>query len=299
MKTAYVVFVYGRVVRSLRELFWTHLLTAGIMAMTLSVFGGFLLIQDNVRALVRGWSDEIQVFVYLDDGVDQAAAEAVRARLADYPEVKAARYVSREQAWEEFGKTLGSQSGILEGLDPAMLPASVDIDLRSGYRSREAVLGLVRRLAALEGVQEVEYPETWLEKLRLLMVGIEWLKWVLGSFLFLVAFLIVGSTIKLAILARRDEIEIMQLVGAADGLIKAPFVIEGMIQGLVGAGLALVLLRTGFSLLTTELLAPFGTLVAGEQFSFLGGGQYAQLIFMGWLLGTAGSMLSVRRHLTA
>ena len=107
MKTAYVVFVYGRVVRSLRELFWTHLLTAGIMAMTLSVFGGFLLIQDNVHALVRGWSDEIQVFVYLDDGVDQAAAEAVRARLADYPEVKAARYVSKEQAWEAVREDAG------------------------------------------------------------------------------------------------------------------------------------------------------------------------------------------------
>lgn len=297
MKSTLVVFVAGRVLRSLRELFWTHLLTAGIMAMTLSVFGGFLLIQDNVRALVKGWSDEIQVFVYLSDGVDAAAAEALRAQVAAYPEVKAARYVSKERAWEEFGKTLGSQSGILEGLDPAMLPASVDLELRSGYRSREAVLGLVRRLAALKGVQDVEYPETWLEKMRLLMVGIEWLKWVLGGFLFLVAFLIVGSTIKLAIVARRDEIEIMQLVGAADGLIKAPFVIEGMIQGLVGAGLALALLRATFSLLTAELLAPFGSLVTGDQFSFLGAAQYVQLIVMGWLLGTAGSMLSVRRYL--
>ena len=297
MKSALVVFVAGRVLRSLRELFWTHVLTAGIMAMTLSVFGGFLLIQDNVRAFVRGWSDEIQVFVYLSDGVDAAAAEALRARLAAYPEVNAARYVSKERAWDEFGKTLGSQSGILEGLDPGMLPASVDLDLRSGYRSREAVLGLARRLAAMEGVQDVEYPETWLEKMRLLMVGIEWLKWVFGGFLCLVAFLIVGSTIKLAIVARQDEIEIMQLVGAADGLIKAPFVIEGMIQGLVGAGLALVLLRAAFSLLTAELLAPFGPLVAGDQFSFLGGAQYVQLIVMGWLLGTTGSMLSVRRYL--
>ena len=297
MKSTLFVFVAGRVLRSLRELFWTHLLTAGIMAMTLSVFGGFLLIQDNVRALVKGWSDEIQVFVYLGDGVGPAAAEAIRARLAAYPEVKAARYVSRERAWEDFGKTLGSQSGILEGLDSGMLPASVDLDLRSAYRSREAVLGLVRRVAALEGVQEVEYPETWLEKMRLLLAGIEWLKWVLGAFLFVVAFLIVGSTIKLAIVARQDEIEIMQLVGAGNGLIKAPFVIEGMIQGLVGAGLALALLRAAFSLLTTELLAPFGSLMAGEPLSFLGAAQHVQLIFMGWLLGTAGSMLSVRRHL--
>ena len=297
MRSAHLAFVTGRVARSLRELLWTHLLTAGIMAMTLSVFGGFLLIQDNIRSLVKGWGDEIQVFAYLGDGVGPDAAEAIRARLAAYPEVKAARHVSKEQAWEEFRKALGSQSGILEGLDQRMLPASVDIELRSAYRSREAVLALVRRLAALEGVQEVEYPETWLEKMRLLLIGLEWLKWVLGGFLFLVAFLIVSSTIKLAIVARQDEIEIMQLVGAGNGLIKAPFVIEGMIQGLVGAVFALVLLRAVFSLLTAELLAPFGSLIAGEQFSFLGAAQYAQLVLMGWLLGTAGSMLSVKRYL--
>ena len=297
MKSSYVLFVAGRVVRSLRELFWTHLLTAGIMAMTLSVFGGFLIIQENVGRLVKGWGEEIQVFVYLEDGVDAAAAAAMRTRVAAWPEVKVASYVSREDAWNEFEKTLGSQSGILDGLNPNVLPASLDVELRTAYRSREAVLRLARRLAALDGVQDVEYPETWLEKVRLLVMGIDWLKWVLGGFLFLVAFLIVSSTIKLAIVARQDEIEIMQLAGAADGLIKAPFVIEGMIQGLAGSAVALVLLQASSSLLTAELLAPFGPLMAGEQFTFLGIRQCALLVLMGWLLGTAGSLLSVKRFL--
>jgi len=297
MRSTYVLFVAGRVARSLRELFWTHLLTAGIMAMTLSVFGGFLIIQDNVGRLVKGWGEELQVFVYLEDGVDAAAAESMRAAVAAYPEVRVASYVSKERAWDEFKKTLGSQSGILDGLNPKVLPASLDLELRSAHRSREAVLRLARRLAALDGVQDVEYPETWLEKIRLLVIGIEWLKWVLGGFLFLVAFLIVGSTIKLAIVARQDEIEIMQLAGAADGLIKAPFVIEGMIQGVVGAALALGVLQASFALLTAELLAPFGALLAGEQLAFLGLPQCFFLVLMGWLLGTAGSLLSVKRFL--
>ena len=297
MRWVYAVFVAGRVARSLRELLWTHFLTAGIMAMTLAVFGGFLIVQENVGRLVKGWSAEVQVFAYLEDGVDAAAAETLRVRVAAYPEVKAASYVSKERAWDEFKRTLGSQSGILEGLKPDLLPASLDVELRPAHRSRDAVLGLAGRLAALDGVREVEYPETWLEKVRLLMIGIEWLKWVLGGFLFLVAFLIVGSTIKLAILARDEEVHIMQLVGAADGLIRAPFVIEGMIQGLVGAALALALLRGAFSLLTADLLAPFGTLVAADQFVFLGTGQCALLVLMGWLLGVAGSLLSVKRFL--
>ncbi len=297
MRSTYVLFVAGRVARSLRELFWTHFLTAGIMAMTLSVFGGFLIIQDNVGRLVKGWGEELQVFVYLEDGVDAAAAESMRAAVAAYPEVRVASYVSKQRAWDEFKKTLGSQSGILDGLNPKVLPASLDLELRSAHRSREAVLRLARRLAALDGVQDVEYPETWLEKIRLLVIGIEWLKWVLGGFLFLVAFLIVGSTIKLAIVARQDEIEIMQLAGAADSLIKAPFVIEGMIQGVVGAALALGMLQASFALLTAELLAPFGALLAGEQLAFLGLAQCFFLVLMGWLLGTAGSLLSVKRFL--
>ena len=297
MRSAYVLFVAGRVAGSLRELIWTHLLTAGIMAMTLSVFGGFLIIQANVGRLVKGWSEEVQVFAYLKDGVDAAAAEALRARVASYPEVRAVSYVSKEGAWDAFKQSLGSQSGILEGLKTDTLPASLDVELRSAYRSRDAVMSLAQRLTALDGVQDVEYPETWLEKVRLLMAGIEWLKWALGGFLFLVAFLIVGSTIKLAIVARQDEIEIMQLVGAADGLIKAPFVIEGMIQGLAGAALALGLLRASFSLLTAELLAPFGSLVAVEEFVFLDAPRCVLLVAMGWLLGTAGSMLSVKRFL--
>lgn len=297
MKLAHVAFVAGRVVRSLRELLWTHLLTAGVMAMTLLVFGGFLLIQENVGQLVRGWGEDLHVFAYLDDNVDASAAADLRTRLESFPEVGAVRYVSRERAWEDFERALGSQSGILEGLDPAMLPASLELELRAGYRSRDAVAGLAERLGALEGVLEVEYPETWLERLRLLLAGMEWLKWVLGGVLFLVAFLIVGSTIKLAIVARRDEIEIMQLVGAGTGLIRTPFVIEGMIQGLVGAALALGLLRAAFALLGAELLAPFGSLAAGIQFTFLNSWQCAELFFLGWLLGTAGSVLSVKRFL--
>ncbi len=297
MRWAFVLFVAGRVAGSLKDLFWTHLLTAGIMAMTLSVFGGFLIVQGNVGRLVKGWSAEVQVFAYLKDGVDAAAAEAMRARVAAYPEVRGVSYVSKERAWEGFKKTLGAQSGILDGLEADALPASLDVELRSAYRSRDAVLGLAQRLGALDGVHDVEYPETWLEKVRLLMAGIEWLKWALGGFLFLVALLIVGSTIKLAIVARQDEIEIMQLVGAADGLIRAPFVIEGMIQGLVGAALALVILQGSFALLTAELLAPFGSLVAVEEFAFLDAPQCVLLVAMGWLLGTAGSMLSVKRFL--
>jgi cell division transport system permease protein len=156
---------------------------------------------------------------------------------------------------------------------------------------------LARRLEGVPGIQEVEYPETWIAKIRLLIVGIEWVKWILGGFLFLVSFLIVASTIKLAIMARRDEIEILQLVGATDRLIRAPFVLEGMIQGIFGACFALGLLSALYSLVTADLLAPLGPLIAVDQLAFLRPQESLFLLFLGWFLGTGGSILSVKRYL--
>lgn len=298
MKLAFVFFVVRRVLRSLRELFWTHLLTSGTMAMTLFVFGGFLLIQENLDGLLRGWSDEFQVFAYLNDNLSRAKAEAIERLVVKYPEVENVQYISKEDAWNSFQKDLGAQSSILEGLSPRIFPASLEISIRNGYRQHAAVTEFARRLMTVEGVDEVEYPETWIEKIRLLIVGVRWVKWILGGFLFLVSFLIVSSTVKLAIMGRRDEIEIMQLVGATAGLVKAPFVLEGTIQGLAGAAFALILLRFLFAALTAEFLAPFSPLISAEQLRFLDLWQCVFLISLGWVLGMSGSIFSVKRFLS-
>jgi len=297
MTLTLVFFVVRRVLKSLRELFWTHLLTSGIMAMTLFVFGGFLLIQQNLSGFLKGWSDEFKVFAYLSEDVTPARLASIRTLISGYPEVENVRYVSKEDAWNTFEQGLGSQSGILEGLSPNILPASLEIEIDDSARQRQVVTQLAGRLESVPGIQEVEYPETWIEKVRLLIAGIEWVKWILGGFLFLVAFLIVVSTIKLAIMARRDEIEIMQLVGATNGLIKAPFVLEGMIQGVFGACFALVLLRGLFSLVTADPLAPLSPMIAVDQLVFLRPQESAFILFLGWLLGTGGSILSVKRYL--
>jgi len=294
MRFTLVFFVMRRVLQSLRELFWTHLLTSGVVAMTLFVFGGFLLVQQNVTGFLKGWSDEFKVFAYLGEDV---APDSIGNVIRSYPEVKSVRYVSKEDAWAAFEQSLGSQSGILEGLSPKILPASFEIEIGGSARDREVVVALAGRLERIPGIQEVEYPETWIEKIRLLMAGIEWIKWILGGFLFLVSFMIVSSTIKLAIMTRRDEIEIMQLVGATSRLIKAPFVLEGMIQGVIGACLSLFLLGVLFALVSTQLLVPLGPVVGVNELVFLRPQESLFLLFLGWLLGTGGSLLSVKRYL--
>lgn len=295
MKVAQLSFVFHRVVKSLRELVWTHMLTAGTMAVTLFIFGGFLLLQENLQGLLRGWGSQLQIFAYLDDGLASTTFQSLLRQVRSLPEVETARFVSKQEAWETFKKALGAQSGVLDGLESNILPSSLEIALKKQYRQHTSVEELAKRLKRLEGVTDVEYPGEWLEKLSLLMLGIQWTKWILGGFLFIATLLIVGSTVKLAILARRDEIEIMQLVGAPNGLIKAPFVVEGMIQGFAGASLALLLLWLLFLFMGLRLPSSFGISIPRDQLHFLDLGRVSLLLFLGWAMGAGGSFFSLRR----
>ena len=297
MSLSYVPFVLRRVLGSLRDLVWTHVLTSGTMAMTLFVFGGFLLLQQNLDRLFHGWSHQLQVFAYLQDGLQQSEIAALQQRVQAYPEVEATRFVSKKEAWASFKKDLGTQSGVLEGLDEGLLPSSLEISLKNEFRKRSQVEELANRLKSVSGIGVVEYPQEWVDKLGVLLLAVQWAKWVFGGFLFAASLLIVGSTVKLAIISRKDEIEIMQLVGASNGMIKAPFVIEGMVQGVAGAAVALLLLWVLLNFLIARLPSSLGVLIYQGRLVFLDPWQAASLILLGWALGAVGTFFSLRKFL--
>ena len=297
MKLAQISFVFRRVLRSLRQLLWTHILTSGTMAMTLFILGGFLFLQENLHGLVKGWGSQIQIFAYLQNRLSPAETDLLVGRLGAYVEIESVRFVSQGEAWENFKKSLGTQSGVLEGLSADILPASLEIALKAGHRSHHSVAGVAQRLRGEKGISEVEYPEEWMERFSLLLLGVQWAKWVLGGFLLLATLMIVGNTVKLAILARREEIEIMQLVGAPPALIKTPFVIEGMIQGLLGAALSLLFLWLLFLFLSSQPPFTLGILTDQTQLRFLDLESLSLLLFLGWVMGAVGSLLSLRRFL--
>ncbi len=297
MKWSLVGFVLRQVRSSLRQLFWSHLLTAGIMAMTLFVVGGFMLCEANLQKLLKGWGDRIQITAYLSTELTSADVLGLIQRIQAMPQIERVHHTSQEQAWRDFQTALGAQSGLLDGLPREVLPASIDISLLPSYRDAPAVEQLAARLKKENGVASVEYPQEWIERLGFIVLVLEWIKWILAGVLFLATFFIVGSTIKLAILARQDEVEIMQLIGASEELIQAPFVIEGMIQGLAGGALAIAGLGVAYWLLQAEV-ARMGALFAPlDELRFLSLTSLGLLLGTGWLLGAVGSLVSLRRFL--
>jgi cell division transport system permease protein len=267
------------------------------MAMALFVFGAFMLVQQNLQGWLRGWGDEIQINAYLHTPLDNAEVQRLLHRIREFPEVERVRYISQEQAWQDFRAALGSQSAVLEGLPPDILPASFEILMKPAFRDGAVVEQVAGRVRLESGVAMVEYAQEWVEKLSLVVLAVQWMKWFFAAVLFMVTFLVVGSTVRLAILARKDEIEIMQLVGASEELIQAPFVFEGMIQGLVGGLASIVGLWLAFELVRLQLPAGAALFSAVGPIRFLDPPSLTLIVAIGWLLGATGSVFALRRFM--
>jgi cell division transport system permease protein len=294
---SHIGFVARRVRQSLWELLWNHVLTSGTMATSLFVFGMFILVQENIQLMLKGWGDHIQINTYLDKDVGTDQVQAIMESIRALPEVDQARHISREQAWNDFRTALGAQSAVLEGLPRDVLPASFEITVKPAYREPSQVEELAIRLGKIDGIAAVEYPQQWLDRLNLFVLAVQWTKWALSGILFTATFFIVGSTVRLALLARKEEIEIMQFVGASEELIQAPFVVEGMLQGCIGAVIALLGLWLFYLLLHEYFVPELALLGPGMHIRFLDPASITMIVIIGWLLGGLGSLFSLRRFL--
>jgi cell division transport system permease protein len=297
MRWSQISFVARRTAGNLRALFWTHLLTSGTMAMTLFIFGAVMLVEINLQLLLKGWGDEIQLNAYLERGIALDETETLLSRVRALPEVLRVRYISEDQAWRDFSAALGAQSGVLDGLPRDVLPSSLEIAVKPAFRDASLVERLAARLQEEKGIALVEYPRDWIDRLSLLVLAVSWLKWFFAGILFAITVFIVSSTVKLAVLARTDEIEIMQLAGSSRTMIQAPFILEGMVQGWLGGMLAVLGLWGAFEAARREFSYSSALWGTPSHWQFLGLDGIVIIVLLGWLLGSAGSFFSLRRFI--
>jgi cell division transport system permease protein len=278
---------------------WTNpflsLVTLSTIAISMLILGLFSLIYLNVQQSLHQMGGELQITAYLQETISSEQANVLRSKVADWPEVEGITYISKEQALARFRSQLREYAGILKGLKENPLPASLELTLMPQYGRSGNIKELSTRLGRLPGVAEVQYGRKWMAKLRVFVEVMKLVGITVGGLLLIATIFVISNTIKLTFYSRREELEIMRLVGATDFFIKAPFLIEGLLHGLGGAllaagGLSLLILFLFSHLdlpLRLGLMAgslPTGQLVAG----FLG---------LGLLLGVMGSMVSLRRFL--
>jgi cell division transport system permease protein len=292
-----IVYFLRKAVGSIRENPFINLITVGTIAIAMLLEGSFLLVFSNLSAVVDRLTRDVEISAYLRDDASQAAVASLSERLNRLPEVEEVKYLSKEDALELFRKQNPEDRNLLEELGENPLPASFQLKLASGYRDAENVTRVAADLASEPSIEEVEYGQEWIAKftafLKLLQIaGIG-----LGAMLVLAVVFVVSNTIKLAVFARRDELEIMQLVGATPMFIRIPYLLEGVLQGGAGSLLALAGLWFGWrtaSVHASESLAPvFGT----SRLEFLPLEAVVGLIAGGVFLGFFGSLFAMGRFL--
>ncbi len=284
-----------RALRNMRQ--WPFLCTASIltMAVALATVASFFLVVVNIEQLAQRWTKEIQIVAYLDKPVPAQQIAAITRQLKDLPEVETVEYVSPRQAMERFKQRLHNDTSLLEGVSDDLLPASFELGLKAPFRNQQGVEAVSEKVDNLLDLDEVRYGQNWLERFNSFVRMLHFVGLVLGAFLLLAALFIVSNTIKLTLFARRDELEIMSLVGATMPFIKVPFILEGAVQGLIGGVLSLVFLLFSFHFIIAHGLASFWLTPADFELLFLTGSQQLLLIFAGVVLGVLGSFSSLRR----
>jgi cell division transport system permease protein len=254
------------------------------IAFSLFAFGLFGLVAINIRRALEQVEERVEVRAFVGDTTEIESVAAAMKDVGEFPEVLRVDYVSKEQALTRARKEMGEFADVFEA---GVLPASIEVHLRPGMRSPAVVKSVADRMRTYAFIDDVRYGEEWVEKLYRLrniatVAGIA-----LGVAFAAVAVIIIGATIRMTVLARAKEISIMRLVGATDMFIRLPFLIDGLIKGVLGGLLALVFVWVANRVVNEYFIQ---TIFFDREMIFVG-------VVGGAFMGVLGSLVSVGRHL--
>jgi cell division transport system permease protein len=267
-------------------------LSTGTIAVALFVLGAFLLITSNLQRLGDEWSRAAEMSIYLSDGATPADIARVEQLLAPGQVVASYEFVSQAEALKRFKQTFADLAGTAETVGDSPLPASYEVRLQPTGRGQAAIDELAATLRKSAGVSDVRYDREWLDRLLSAVAVIRTAGLVLGIVLTLAAALTVANVVRLALHARRDEIEIMHLVGAPATFVRGPFVVEGVLQGGAGALVALAVLAAVFIAARGRYLAPLAAAINLSSVRFLPLELCAGLLVGGMLVGCVGGVIA-------
>jgi cell division transport system permease protein len=254
------------------------------IAFSLFAFGLFGLLVLNVDRALRGVEEHVEIVAFLADGTLPESISAAMGDISAFPEVARVEQVTPEQALARARAELPEFQDVF---DASFLPPSLEIRLKEGHRDPGTVKDVTQRIQTYPFVDDVRYGEDWVKKLYDIrnIAGATGIA--LGLLFAAVAVIVIGTTIRMTVLARSREISIMRLVGATDGFVRRPFLIDGFMKGIVGGVLALLLTWGANWLISHNLIQTF---FFDPGIAFLG-------VLGGGIIGLLGSALSVGRHL--
>jgi len=264
------------------------------IALAMIVLGALLLLTWNVEQLLARWSSAAEFSVYLRDDATSEQRGAIES-LIDQSGVTAGReYVSKGDALSRFRREFAELASLTSGFEDNPFPASVEVRVRADADADGRAEELVRRLAAAPGVADVRYDREWLARIASGLATIRAAGLALATLMAIAAGVTVATVVRLGLYARREELEIMELVGAPLTFIRGPFIAEGLLQGGLGAVLAVVLLGLAYAVVISWWGQDLNALVDGGAVQFLPPRLLAYLVAGGMAVGSAGGFAAAR-----
>ncbi|MFC1848603.1 cell division protein FtsX [candidate division CSSED10-310 bacterium] len=271
------------------------LISIATIGFALFIFGIYLLVSANIKRLIEKWQEEIHIEIFLSDELTLRETDSMGEKLRKKDDILQATYISKKMAWEKFQR-LGYEQ-FFEGLSKNPLPASFQLKLRAEKRTVAKIKKLSAELLEIPGVEDVTSGVDLIEKLEIVANFIKVAGFFAGLLIFIASIFIISNTIKLSLFTRVDEIDIMKLVGGTNSFIMMPYLFEGIIQGLVGAGLAIALLFLAYQAFLIQLRVDELVVLGFGYISFVSASQWLQLMLIGILIGLLGSYISVSQFL--
>ncbi len=278
-------------IRSNRTL---SLVTTSTFALSILIVSAALLFFVNMGDLIDGWRQGIRIMTYLQDGLTATDRSHLRARMENLYGVQRAAFIPKDQALSRLENQMGRQASILENLDRNPLPDAFEIQMIAAHQSWEKVEELAGTLEKLEGVSEVEYGQRWIKRIINVFNLFQLTGTIMGALFFMAAIFIVGNTVRLVLYSRREEVEIMRLVGATERFILAPFYFQSLIQAALGGVAGLVILYVMYRLIQSRIATDMAASVL--QLRFLSPATMLGIVVCGMLVGWLGCHLSVKQY---
>ena len=286
--------VLRRSVRSLWENLSLNGMVAGVIAAALLLAGAYLQVLINLDRMMGTWDRDVHISAYFYSDVPEDRRFSIKDDLAKLQEVENILYVSEGEAGAYLVDKVPDVKPILDEFGPEVLPASLEITLRSAFITPTELESFVNRIQSFD-FEQIDYGQEWVQRFESFVSLIQTLGVVIGLLIATAAIFLVANTMHLVVYARRSELETMKLVGATFAFVSSPFLLEGAILGMVGASIATLGMLALHNLLFLRLETYLQLAIGNDSLVFLPIGAIVALFLIGMLLGMAGCLTAVRR----
>ncbi|MBU0479821.1 MAG: permease-like cell division protein FtsX [Proteobacteria bacterium] len=281
--------------RNLKQSWPTQLMTLLTVSLSVLIFTFFLLIYTNIIGSSDRLGDELRVVVYLDEEIIPEMQPMIKRKITDFSEVEKIVFISRQEAFNRLRTQLDSEKEVLDDLGPEFLPPSIEVYPIRNLESLTTLKQFSDYLGTLPGAQKVQYGQNWIERFGFFTELLRIVVILSGVLLILATVFMVSYTIRLTVVAKEAELEVLRLVGATSSYIQTPLLIEGILQGVVGSSLGILFLYLIFEWTRMHLGGPgFLNML---DFRFFAPSTTALIMAVSILLCTGGSFLSIRKYM--